>query len=274
MEHDYLRVLQQLVDHAKAGSKIRPSRGVLASTGKPVGVYSTFGATMVGDLSEGRLPLSTTKRLGFKSIAHEMLWMLSGSSNTNDLTKHGVTVWNEWAGKDGDLGPVYGAQMRRWNDTHDQIRSVMTSLRAEPYGRRHLVNLWNVADLRRMALPPCVYSFNFHVEDDESLSCAVHQRSADVFLGLPWNIASYSVLTHLVARCLGRTAGQIVWHLDDVHLYANHVEPALVQLGRDVRSAPRLEITRQCEFPWEYTIDDLVLTGYNPHPSIKAEVAV
>ena len=240
------------------------------------GTTSVFGRQLRFDLSEG-FPLITTKRVHFKSIAYELLWFLRGESNVGWLRDHGVTIWDEWADADGELGPVYGVQWRSWptpgGDTIDQISDVIDAIKTTPDSRRLIVSAWNPADIPDMALAPCHALFQFYVADGK-LSCQLYQRSADLFLGVPFNIASYALLTHLVAEQAGLEVGDFVWTGGDCHIYDNHIEQVTEQLRRDPYPAPRLTITSRPENIFGYAFDDLVVENYQHHPAIKAPVAV
>jgi len=240
------------------------------------GTLSIFGHQMRFNLDEG-FPLLTTKKLHIKSIVHELLWFLRGDTNVKYLQEHGVNIWNEWADKNGELGPVYGAQWRSWKtlDGHaiDQISQVIDQIRTNPDSRRLIVNAWNVGEIPRMALPPCHLLFQFYVADGK-LSCQLYQRSADVFLGLPFNIASYSLLTMMVAQVCGLDPAEFIITLGDAHLYSNHVEQAQLQLTREPLPLPRMRIRRSVQSIFEFDYDDFELTGYEAHPHIRAEVAV
>jgi thymidylate synthase len=240
------------------------------------GTRSVFGRQLRFDLAEG-FPLITTKRVHFKSIAYELLWFLRGESNVGWLRDHGVTIWDEWADADGELGPVYGVQWRSWptagGDTIDQISEVIAAIKATPDSRRLIVSAWNPADIPDMALAPCHALFQFYVADGK-LSCQLYQRSADLFLGVPFNIASYALLTHLVAEQTGLEVGEFVWTGGDCHIYDNHVEQVTEQLTRDPYPAPRLVVTSRPENIFGYDFDDLQVVGYEHHPAIKAPVAV
>ena len=228
------------------------------------------------DLSES-FPLITTKRVHFKSVAVELLWFLRGDSNTSYLRENGVKIWDEWADENGELGPVYGVQWRSWptaDGRHiDQISQVVDSLRANPDSRRHIVSAWNVAEIENMALPPCHAFFQFYVADGK-LSCQLYQRSADMFLGVPFNIASYALLTRMMADQLGLQPGEFVWTGGDTHIYANHLEQVKEQLAREPYPYPQLRITRTPDSIFDYTIDDFVIEDYRHHPTIKAPIAV
>src|SRR5690606_9585961 len=240
------------------------------------GTLSVFGWQMRVPLAAG-FPLLTTKKLHLKSIVHELLWFLQGSTNVGYLREHGVTIWDEWADEQGELGPVYGHQWRSWptpDGGHiDQIADLMTRLRTDPNSRRLIISAWNVADLPRMALAPCHAFFQFHVAGGR-LSCQLYQRSADIFLGVPFNIASYALLTEMVAQQVGLEAGDFIWTGGDCHLYLNHLEQAGEQLARDPRPLPRLVIERRPESIFDYRYEDFRFEGYDPHPLIKAPVAV
>jgi thymidylate synthase len=240
------------------------------------GTLSLFGAQMRFDLSEG-FPLMTTKKLHVKSIIHELLWFLQGSTNTRYLKEHGVTIWDEWADENGDLGPVYGKQWRSWPTRSgaevDQIAALVEGIKQNPDSRRHIVSAWNVGEIPNMALPPCHCLFQFYVGDGR-LSCQLYQRSADIFLGVPFNIASYALLTHMVAQVTGLEPGDFVHTFGDVHLYLNHVDQADEQLSRSPRPRPRLEINPEETSLFDFVYDDFKIVGYDPHPAIRAEVAV
>ncbi|MDO5742971.1 MAG: thymidylate synthase [Micrococcaceae bacterium] len=240
------------------------------------GTSSVFGRQMRFDLSES-FPLITTKRVHFKSVAVELLWFLRGDSNTAFLRENGVKIWDQWADKHGELGPVYGVQWRSWptaDGRHiDQISQVMDSLKQNPDSRRHIVSAWNVAEIENMALPPCHAFFQFYVAGGR-LSCQLYQRSADMFLGVPFNIASYALLTLMVADQLGLEPGEFIWTGGDTHIYDNHREQVTEQLTRTAYPYPRLRITRTPDSIFEYTLDDFVIEGYQHHPTIKAPIAV
>jgi thymidylate synthase len=240
------------------------------------GTRSVFGRQLRFDLADG-FPLITTKRVHFKSIAYELLWFLRGESNVGWLRENGVTIWDEWADENGELGPVYGVQWRSWptpDGSHiDQIAQVIDTLRSDPDSRRMIVSAWNVADIPDMALAPCHAFFQFYVADGR-LSCQMYQRSADMFLGVPFNIASYALLTMMVAEQVGLEPGEFVWTGGDVHIYDNHVEQVTEQLSRDPFPAPALRFARTPESILEYTYDDFVVENYQHHPAIRAAVAV
>jgi thymidylate synthase len=255
-------------------------RHVLA-TGSPksdrtgTGARSIFGHQMRYDLREG-FPLVTTKRVHFRSIAYELLWFLRGDRNVSWLQEQGVTIWDEWAAPDGDLGPVYGVQWRAWptpDGRHiDQISNVLDTLRADPDSRRLVVSAWNVGEIPQMALPPCHTLFQFYVAEGR-LSCQLYQRSADLFLGVPFNIASYSLLTHMVAQQVGLDVGDFVWTGGDCHIYDNHVEQVREQLSREIYPFPQLRLRRAPSL-FDYTYEDFEVVGYQHHPALKAPVAV
>jgi thymidylate synthase len=261
----YLDLLRHLLD-----------RGARKTDRTGTGTYSVFGWQMRFDLAEG-FPLVTTKKLHLKSIVHELLWFLSGDTNVRYLREHGVTIWDEWADGNGDLGPVYGAQWRRWKTASgeeiDQISRAIELIRSDPDSRRIIVNAWNVGELERMALTPCHALFQFYVVDGR-LSCQLYQRSADVFLGVPFNIASYALLTHMIAQQCDLQPGEFVWTGGDTHLYVNHVDQARTQLGRTPCPLPRLEIRRRPSSMFDYRFDDFEFVGYQAHPAIKAPIAV
>ena len=240
------------------------------------GTLSLFGHQMRFDLSEG-FPLVTTKRLHVKSIVHELLWFLQGSTNVRYLNEHGVTIWDEWADAKGELGPVYGRQWRSWPAPDgrkiDQIATVVEGLKRDPDSRRHIVSAWNVGELGQMALSPCHCLFQFYVADGR-LSCQLYQRSADVFLGVPFNIASYALLTLMMAQVTGLKPGEFIHTFGDVHLYLNHLDQADEQLKRDPRALPRMEINREVRSLFDFAYEDFKLNGYDPHPAIGAKVAV
>jgi thymidylate synthase len=240
------------------------------------GTLSVFGHQMRFDLRAG-FPLTTTKKLHLKSIIYELLWFLAGDTNVKYLNEHGVTIWNEWADEAGELGPVYGRQWRSWpapdGSTIDQIANVVAAIRRNPDSRRLIVTAWNPADVDRMALPPCHCLFQFYVADG-TLSCQLYQRSADVFLGVPFNIASYALLTLMVGQVTGLAAGEFVHTLGDAHLYFDHLEQARLQLSRPPRPLPRILLNPAVTDLLAFRYDDFALEDYDPHPHIKAKVAV
>lgn len=270
-ERTYLDIMQRLIDHGDYRE------------GRNGGTYSLFGEQMRFDLSKG-FPLITTKRVHFKSVVVELLWMLKGVTNVKYLHDHGVTIWDEWCDNNGELGPVYGAQWRSWEgrttrvdydefetDYIDQISQVIASIRSDPYSRRHIVTAWNPAEIDDMALPPCHMMFQFYVANGR-LSCHLYQRSADWFLGVPFNIASYALLTHLIAREVGLEVGDFVHSFGDLHLYANHIEAAKTQLQRSIGDMPEFVINTDVSIfdiePHHVSVDH-----YYPHSPIKAEVS-
>ena len=261
----YLDLLRQILDH-----------GVEKADRTGTGTLSLFGHQMRFDLRES-FPLMTTKRLHLKSIVHELIWFLSGSTNVAYLRQNGVTIWDEWADAEGELGPVYGHQWRSWpardGGRIDQIARLVEGIRANPDSRRHIVSAWNPADLDRMALPPCHALFQFYVARGE-LSCQLYQRSADVFLGVPFNIASYALLCAMVAQVTGLRPGEFVHTFGDVHLYLNHLEQAREQLAREPRALPRLELNREVRSIFDFRFEDVTFHGYDPHPGIRAPIAV
>ncbi len=240
------------------------------------GTRSVFGRQLRFDLAEG-FPLITTKRVHFKSVAYELLWFLRGESNVRWLQERGVTIWDEWADSAGELGPVYGVQWRSWptptGEHIDQIAQVVETIRTDPDSRRMIVSAWNVAEIPQMALAPCHALFQFYVADGK-LSCQLYQRSADLFLGVPFNIASYALLTHLIAAQTGLGVGEFVWTGGDCHIYDNHVEQVQLQLQRSPYPAPTLRIVNQRTSVFDYEYDDLEVVGYEHHPAIRAAVAV
>jgi len=261
----YLDLMQHVLDH-----------GVRKTDRTGTGTLSVFGYQMRFDLNDG-FPLVTTKKIHVKSVVHELIWFLSGDTNISYLTANGVSIWNEWADESGDLGPVYGAQWRSWpagpGETIDQIRQVVEGIRSNPDSRRLIVTAWNPADVDKQALPPCHCLFQFYVADGR-LSCQLYQRSADIFLGVPFNIASYALLTMMTAQVTGLVPGEFVHTLGDAHLYLNHLEQARRQLARDPRPLPQVHLNPEVRSIFDFVYEDFSLTGYDPHPHIKAEVAV
>ena len=261
----YLDLMQQVLDH-----------GADKSDRTGTGTRSIFGHQMRFDLSQG-FPLLTTKKLHLKSIIVELLWFLRGDTNTAYLKQHGVSIWNEWADADGELGPVYGRQWRAWptpDGRHiDQIAQVLDQLRNTPDSRRIIVSAWNVGELSKMALMPCHALFQFYVADGR-LSCQLYQRSADIFLGVPFNIASYALLTMMIAQVVGLTPGDFVWTGGDCHLYANHLAQTREQLSRAPRPLPKMQLNPEVRDLFAFKLEDFVLSDYDPHPHIKAPVAV
>ena len=261
----YLDLMRLILDHG-ASKQDRTGTGTL----------SVFGHQMRFDLEQG-FPLVTTKKLHLKSIIHELLWFLNGETNVGYLRANGVTIWDEWADADGDLGPIYGYQWRSWpapDGRHiDQLSEVVAQIRSNPDSRRLIVSAWNVADIPRMALAPCHALFQFYVVDGR-LSCQMYQRSADVFLGVPFNIASYALLTHMVAQQCGLGVGEFIWTGGDCHLYRNHLEQVREQLSRSPLPLPLLIIGRRRPTLYDYRYEDFEITGYTSHPAIRAPIAV
>ncbi|PWD86563.1 thymidylate synthase [Ignatzschineria cameli] len=240
------------------------------------GTYSIFGHQMRFNLQEG-FPLVTTKKLHLRSIIYELLWFLKGDTNIAYLQENGVRIWNEWADKDGNLGPVYGAQWRSWpkadGTTVDQISQLITDIKENPDSRRLIVSAWNVGELDKMALPPCHLLFQFYICDGK-LSCQLYQRSADIFLGVPFNIASYALLTHMIAHVCQLEVGDFIWTGGDCHLYANHLEQTDLQLSREPLPLPQLKIRNQRQSIFDFDFDDFEIIDYQSHPTIRAVVAV
>lgn len=240
------------------------------------GTRSVFSHEMRFDLSEG-FPLVTTKKVHWKSVVYELLWFLRGDTNVQYLQDHGVRIWNEWADADGNLGPVYGAQWRSWptasGEVIDQMAELVQRIKTDPASRRHIVSAWNVGELSKMALPPCHLLFQFYVAEGR-LSCKLTQRSADCFLGVPFNIASYALLTHMVAQQCDLQMGEFIWSGGDCHVYENHVDQVTLQLSRTPKALPQLEIVRRPDSLFEYAFEDFVLHGYHPDPHIPGKVAV
>ena len=284
IEHSYLDLINDITELGR-------DKGDRTGTG----TKQIFGAQLRQDLSQG-FPLLTTKKVHFRSVVAELLWFLSGSTNANDLRALGCTIWDEWARPDGDLGPIYGKQWRAWTTSQatkvrseisqggsalvemdfvhvDQITSVIDSIRRDPNGRRHIVSAWNVGDISKMALAPCHALFQFDVTDGK-LSCQLYQRSCDMFLGVPFNIASYALLTHMVAQQCDLEVGDFVWTGGDCHVYTNHFDQVKEQMGREPRALPTLRIKHKPRSIFDYHIEDFELEGYDPHPAIKAPVAV
>ncbi len=250
--------------------------GVRKADRTGTGTLSVFGHQMRFDLRDG-FPLVTTKKLHVKSIIHELIWFLAGDTNTAYLKRHGVRIWDEWADEQGDLGPVYGKQWRSWTapdgSTIDQISEVVSALKSDPNSRRLIVSAWNPSDIPRMALAPCHCLFQFYVADGR-LSCQLYQRSADVFLGVPFNIASYALLTMMMAQVADLEPGDFVHTFGDAHLYLNHMEQANAQIERELRPLPSMTINKDVRSIFDFTIDDFQLNNYDPHPHIAAKVAV
>jgi thymidylate synthase len=250
--------------------------GVRKTDRTGTGTLSVFGHQTRFDLADG-FPLVTTKKIHTKSVIHELLWFLSGDTNIRYLKEHGVSIWDEWADEDGNLGPVYGSQWRSWpapdGTSVDQIRQVVDQIKANPDSRRLIVTAWNPAEIERMALAPCHCLFQFYVADGR-LSCQLYQRSADIFLGVPFNIASYALLTMMVAQVTGLKPGDFVYTLGDAHLYLNHLDQARLQLSRSPRPLPVMKINPEVSSIFDFVYEDFTVEGYDPHPHIKAEVAV
>jgi thymidylate synthase len=261
----YHDLLQHLLD-----------QGVKKSDRTGTGTLSVFGYQMRFDLAQG-FPLLTTKKLHTKSIIHELLWFLQGATNIAYLKENGVSIWDEWADENGDLGPVYGYQWRSWpnpdGSSTDQIQKLIDGIKKNPDGRRHIVSAWNPSFIDQMALPPCHCLFQFYVADGK-LSCQLYQRSADTFLGVPFNIASYALLTMMVAQVCELQPGEFVWTGGDVHLYSNHIEQAQLQLSRDFRPLPTMKLNPIVKDLFSFKYEDFTLENYDPHPHIKAAVAV
>lgn len=263
--HTYLNLLQHILNE---GTEKQDRTGT--------GTLSVFGYQMRFDLTQG-FPLLTTKKLHMRSIVHELLWFLNGDTNIAYLNQQGVTIWDEWADAAGNLGPVYGKQWRSWPSADgryvDQLQEVMTQIKTNPDSRRLIVSAWNVGELDKMALAPCHALFQFYVANGR-LSCQLYQRSADVFLGVPFNIASYALLTHMVAQMCDLDVGDFVWTGGDCHLYLNHLEQAKTQLQRTPKSLPKLHIQRKPDSLFDYRFEDFVWEAYDPYPGIKAPIAI
>ena len=264
-----MRAYHELLDHVLNTGVTRMDR-----TG--TGTKSVFGYQMRFDLSDG-FPLVTTKKLHLRSIVHELLWFLAGDTNIGYLRDNKVSIWDEWADENGDLGPVYGKQWRSWATPDgrviDQMTKLVDGLRTNPASRRHIVSAWNPADVDNMALPPCHCLFQFYVADGR-LSCQLYQRSADIFLGVPFNIASYALVTHMIAQVVGLKVGDFVHTFGDAHLYLNHVEQAELQLSRAPRPLPRLKLDPAVADLFAFRYDHIHIEGYDPHPAIKAPIAI
>ncbi|MBR2960337.1 MAG: thymidylate synthase [Burkholderiaceae bacterium] len=249
--------------------------GVEKSDRTGTGTRSVFGYQMRFNLQEG-FPLVTTKKLHLRSIIHELLWFLQGDSNIKYLKDNGVSIWDEWADENGELGPVYGVQWRNWTGREqnvDQIAELIKTIKTNPDSRRMIVTAWNVAEIHKMALPPCHMMFQVYVANGK-LSCQLYQRSCDIFLGVPFNIASYSLLTHMLAQQCDLEVGDFVWTGGDCHIYSNHFEQVELQLSREPRAYPQLKINRRPDSIFDYRFEDFEIVGYDPHPHIKAPVAV
>lgn len=261
----YLDFLKHILNH-----------GLTKTDRTGTGTISSFANQMRFDLAEG-FPLVTTKKLHLKSIIYELLWFLRGDTNTHYLNEHHVTIWDEWADSSGNLGPIYGKQWRSWqtadNQVIDQVSQLIDQIRTNPDSRRLIVSAWNVGDLAAMALPPCHLLFQFYVANSR-LSCQLYQRSADAFLGVPFNIASYALLTHMVAQQCDLQVGEFIWTGGDCHIYSNHIDQVRLQLTRQPHTLPQLNIQRKPVSIFDYCFDDFALSNYQSHPSIKAAVAV
>ena len=261
----YLDLLDQIIEN-----------GVEKKDRTGVGTFSIFGYQTRFDLSKG-FPLITTKKIHLKSVIHELLWFLKGDSNIGYLNKNGVSIWNEWADSNGDLGRIYGVQWRSWekndNSHIDQIQNLMNSLRDNPDSRRHIVSAWNVGEINDMALPPCHCLFQFYVANNK-LSCQLYQRSADAFLGVPFNIASYSLLVHMIANVLDLKVGDFIYTVGDLHLYSNHIEQAKTQILRTPHELPKLKIKRKVEGIFAFKYSDFEILNYQSHPHISGSIAV
>lgn len=262
---EYHQLMQHVLDH-----------GVEKHDRTGTGTISVFGYQMRFDLQKG-FPMVTTKKLHLKSIVHELIWFLKGETNIQYLKENGVSIWDEWADEQGNLGPVYGSQWRSWRgadgNTVDQITQVIEQIKKNPDSRRLIVSAWNVGEIEKMALPPCHAFFQFYVADGK-LSCQLYQRSADIFLGVPFNIASYALLTMMVAQVCGLQYGEFVHTLGDAHLYTNHLDQTRLQLSRELRPLPTMKINPEVKNIFDFTFDDFALEGYDPHPHIKGAVAV
>ncbi|MFS0855299.1 thymidylate synthase [Paenibacillus taichungensis] len=262
---NYLDLLQDILNN-----------GVHKGDRTGTGTQSVFGRQLRYDLSEG-FPLVTTKRIHLKSVIHELLWFLSGDTNISYLKENGVKIWDDWVDENGDLGPVYGSQWRTWEAPNgekiDQIGAVIGSIKNNPDSRRHLVSAWNVAEINHMKLPPCHFAFQFYVAEGK-LSCMLTMRSVDTFLGLPFNIASYSLLTHMIAQQCDLEVGDFIWSGGDVHIYSNHVDQVKTQLEREPYALPKLVIKRKPDSIFDYKFEDFEFENYQHHPGIKAPIAV
>lgn len=261
----YLSLLQHIKD-----------TGLVKSDRTGTGTISVFGYQMRFNLSDG-FPLLTTKKVHMKSIIHELLWFINGDTNIKYLNDNGVTIWDEWADEDGELGPVYGKQWRSWHSSDgrviDQLSELIEGLKNNPDSRRHIISAWNVGDLNKMALPPCHALFQFYVADGK-LSCQLYQRSADVFLGVPFNIASYALFTMMIAQVCGYEAGEFIHTLGDAHIYTNHLEQVDLQLSRKPKVLPKMLINPNVKNILDFKYEDFSLTGYDPDPAIKAPIAI
>ena len=262
---EYLSLLEHIMES-----------GVLKSDRTGTGTKSVFGYQMRFDLQKG-FPLLTTKKVHLKSIIYELLWFIKGDTNIKYLNDHGVTIWDEWADKNGNLGPVYGSQWRSWKGADgkvtDQLSSLIEGIKKNPDSRRHIISAWNPAEVDKMALPPCHAMFQFYVANGR-LSCQLYQRSADVFLGVPFNIASYALLTMMVAQVCGLNPGEFIHTFGDAHIYTNHFDQVTLQLSRDTRKLPVMKLNPAIESIFDFKFEDFILEGYDPHPGIKAPIAV
>jgi thymidylate synthase len=261
----YHQLLEHVLEH-----------GVKKEDRTGTGTISVFGYQMRFNLNDG-FPLLTTKKVHTKSIIHELLWFLKGETNIKYLTENGVSIWNEWADENGELGPVYGSQWRSWPDSNgkkiDQIKNVVDQIKKNPNSRRLIVSAWNVAEVDKMKLPPCHTFFQFYIANNK-LSCQLYQRSADIFLGVPFNIASYALLTMMVAQVCNLGVGEFIHTLGDAHIYTNHIEQVNLQLSREIRDLPQMKINPNKKDIFSFDYSDFELESYNPHPAIKAPVAV
>ena len=261
----YINLLNHVIDN-----------GIKKEDRTGTGTISVFGYQMRFNLEEG-FPLLTTKKLHLKSIIHELLWFLSGGTNVKYLNDHGVRIWNEWADENGELGRIYGYQWRSWttpdNNTIDQISKVLDSIKNKPDSRRHIVSAWNVGDMDKMALPPCHILFQFYIAEGK-LSCQLYQRSADVFLGVPFNIASYALLLKMIAQVSGLKAGEFIHTLGDAHIYLNHIEQVKLQLKREPKSLPELRLNSKIDSVFDFSYEDFTLINYDPHPHIKGAISL
>ncbi len=264
-----MKIYQNLLKHVLKEGKLRDDR-------TKTGTISVFSYQMSFDLSD-TFPLITTKKIHLKSVIYELLWFLSGNTNVKYLQDNGVRIWNEWADENGDLGKIYSHQWRSWtnskNEKIDQISNVIESIKKNPYSRRHIVNAWNVGDLEEMALPPCHILFQFYVSDGK-LSCQMYQRSADIFLGLPFNIASYSLMTMMIAQVTNLKLGNLIITLGDAHIYKNHIEQVKLQLKRIPRSLPRMKLNKNIKDIFDFKYQDFFLENYNPYKTIKGKISV
>jgi len=266
MEVEYLDLLTEVLE-----------RGERREDRTGTGTLSLFGRQIRHDLSKG-FPMLTTKKLHLRSIIYELLWFLSGETNIRYLKDNGVSIWDEWADEDGNLGPVYGSQWRSWlaadGQIIDQISLLIEGIKNNPFSRRHIVSAWNVGEINKMALPPCHALFQFYVHEDGRLSCQLYQRSADIFLGVPFNIVSYSLFTHMVAQATDLQVGEFVHTFGDLHLYTNHIEQAKLQLSREPRPLPSLKINPVVKSILEFKFEDFEIVDYEAYPAIKAPIAV